>query len=389
MKERVDVIDIDLLSKEELIKALLQEFGWLEQKQERKRLLEELKIRESGINRDDSKPYLRYFGLLRAAGHIGEDTCAAAKTKIEAIKAIDDMDKFNFQQLLDFPYNIRKPENRDLEFMRQTLDRCLYGMDEPKEMVLEEFAIRSYASNPRPRPILLVGPPGIGKTMFANAVSQALGVPKILLSLGNMFDKSLLKGFNSTWRSATSGMIFNGVLTAGCMNPVIIMDEVDKAAGGKETGRIIDICCDLLEPESAARFVDDYYEIPFDLSAAMFFLTANEIAMVPDYVVDRCMVVPIRDYTSEERAYIIKHYICRQIIEEQALKIDIEISDDFALGLATATRSLRAARKTILRHVGQHLLNIGGGIVVEQIVLKRVDPRLVVMASAAKRPARF
>jgi ATP-dependent Lon protease len=111
--------------------------------------------------------------------------------------------------------------------------------------------------------------------------------------------------------------------------------------------------------------------------------------MVPDYVVDRCMVVPIRDYTREERAHIIKHYICRQIIEAQTLKIDIEISDDFALGLATATRSLRAAQKTILRHVGQHLLNIGRGIVVQQIFLKRVDPRLVVMASAAKRPARF
>ncbi|MCL5406242.1 MAG: hypothetical protein M1398_05925, partial [Deltaproteobacteria bacterium] len=113
--------NIDSLSKEELIEALLQEFGWLEQKQERRRLLEELKMRESGFVRDDSKPYLRYFGLLRAAGHIGEDTCAAAKTKIEAIKAIDDMDKFNFRQLVDFPYNIRKPENRDLEFMRQTL----------------------------------------------------------------------------------------------------------------------------------------------------------------------------------------------------------------------------------------------------------------------------
>ncbi|MGC8495417.1 MAG: hypothetical protein ACP5SH_27215 [Syntrophobacteraceae bacterium] len=95
MKERVDVIDIDLLSKEELIKALLHEFGWLKKQQERKRLLEELKMRESGINRDDSKPYLRYFGLLRAAGHIREDIYAAAKTKIEAIKAIDDMDKFN------------------------------------------------------------------------------------------------------------------------------------------------------------------------------------------------------------------------------------------------------------------------------------------------------
>ncbi|MCL5405766.1 MAG: AAA family ATPase, partial [Deltaproteobacteria bacterium] len=250
------------------------------------------------------------------------------------------------------------------------------------------FAIRSYASNPRPRPILLVGPPGVGKTMFANAVSQALEVPKILLSLGNMFDKSLLKGFNSTWRSATSGMIFQSILTAGCINPVIILDEIDKAGSWEGTGRIIDICCELLEPESAARFVDDYYEIPFDLSAAMFFLTANAIEMVPDYVIDRCMVVSIPDYTREERAYILKYYTCRQIIEEQALSINIEISDDFALGLATATRSLRAARKTILRHIGQHLLSIRG-IVVEQILLKRVEPRLVVMASAAKRPARF
>ncbi len=381
--------DIDLLSKEDVVKALLQEFGWLKKRQERKRLLEELKRREPRLTGDTSKTYVRYFGLLRAAGHIGEDTYAAAKTKIEAISAIDDMEKFNFRHLVDYPYNIRKPENRDLDLMRQTLDRYLYGMEEPKEMVLEEFAIRSYASNPRPRPILLVGPPGIGKTMFANAVSQALGVPKIFFSLGNMFDKSILKGFNSTWHSATSGMIFKSVLTAGCMNPVIIMDEVDKAASGGGTGRIINICCDLLEPESAAQFVDDYYEIPFDLSAAMFFLTANEIEMVPDYVVDRCMVVPMPDYTREERAYILKYYTCRQIIEEQTLRVDIEISDDFALGLASATRSLRAARKTILRHIGQYLLGRSNGIVVKRIILERIDPKLVVLASAAKRPARF
>ena len=230
--------------------------------------------------------------------------------------------------VLELPWNITTKERVDVEAARKILEKDHYGMEKVKERIQEALAVRRMSPKMPPQILCLVGPPGVGKTSVAYSIARSLNRKMARISLGGVRDESEIRGHRKTYVGSMPGRIINGLIQAGSMNPLLLLDEVDKM-GADHRGDPAAALLEVLDGEQNHTYRDHYLEIPVDLSEVMFITTANTLDTIPRPLLDRMEIIELGSYTDEEKLMIAKNHLIPKQMEKHGLKkTQLRITDD-------------------------------------------------------------
>ena len=230
--------------------------------------------------------------------------------------------------VLDIPWNTCTKERIDIQAAAKTLDRDHYGLEKVKERILETLAVRQMAPQMPPQIICLVGPPGVGKTSIAYSIASTLNRKLARLSLGGVHDEADIRGHRKTYVGAMPGRVITALIQAGSMNPVMLLDEVDKM-GSDYRGDPSAALLEVLDSEQNMTYRDHFLEIPVNLQDVMFITTANTTDTIPRPLLDRMEIIELGSYTDEEKLMIAKnHLIPKQLQKHGLKKASLRISDE-------------------------------------------------------------
>ena len=220
--------------------------------------------------------------------------------------------------VLELPFGVKKEESADFVAASDILETDHYGMKKVKERILELMAVRKLAPDIKGQILCLVGPPGVGKTSIAKSVARCMNREFVRISLGGVRDEAEIRGHRRTYIGSMPGRIMEAVRKAGCMNPLILMDEIDKL-GADYKGDPSAALLEALDPEQNDTFYDHFLEIPFDLSGVLFVLTANDLDAIPPALRDRMEIITLSSYTREEKFQIAKRHLVPKQMERHGL----------------------------------------------------------------------
>ena len=225
------------------------------------------------------------------------------------------------------PWNRESVENKSLENAERILERDHYGLKKVKERMLEFLAVKNLTEKGQTPIILLVGPPGTGKTSIAKSVAEALNRKYIRISLGGVRDEAEIRGHRKTYVGAMPGVIAKGLQHVKARNPLILLDEIDKISS-EYHGATAAALLEVLDSEQNKYFRDHYIEVPLDLSDVLFIATANTTDTIPAPLLDRMETVEVSGYTENEKFHIAKeHLIGKQLKKNGLKKSNLRISD--------------------------------------------------------------
>lgn len=236
--------------------------------------------------------------------------------------------------LLDLPWAEATEDNLDVLHAEQVLNQNHYGLEKPKDRILEYIAVRSLKPKKERQPILcFVGPPGTGKTSIGRSIAEALGKNFVRISLGGVTDEAEIRGHRRTYLGSLPGRIIQTMKKAGTVNPLFMLDEIDKL-GSDYRGDPSSALLEVLDPEQNSRFADHYLEVDYDLSKVMFITTANTTETIPDALLDRMEVIEFNGYVEEEKLQIAREYLINRQMEENGVSTeDLQITDDAVIRL--------------------------------------------------------
>ena len=229
--------------------------------------------------------------------------------------------------MLDIPFTEQTQDTENLADAVKVLEEDHYGLEKIKERITEYLAVLKRTGGLNAPILCFVGPPGVGKTSIAGSVARALGRKFVRMSFGGVKDESEVRGHRKTYVGAMPGRIISGMKKAGSINPVFLLDEVDKISSdlrGDPAGALLEV----LDPAQNSTFVDRYLEIPYDLSKVLFITTANSLETIPAPLLDRMEIIELTGYTPEEKREIAKRYLIPKKREANGLKAsELSISD--------------------------------------------------------------
>jgi len=232
------------------------------------------------------------------------------------------------ENLLEIPWNVFTEDRLDVSAARAILEAEHSGLEKVKRRILEFLAVRKLAPNKHGPILLLVGPPGVGKTSLGRSIASSLGRKYVRISLGGVRDEAEVRGHRRTYIGALPGRIVAGLKKAGSMNPVFVLDEIDKLAADMR-GDPAAAMLEVLDPEQNKDFVDHYVEVPVDLSKVMFICTANQLDTISQPLLDRMEMVELSGYTAVEKLAIAKnHLLPKQLGEHGIGKDQVDITDE-------------------------------------------------------------
>ncbi|HZT93748.1 MAG TPA: endopeptidase La [Gaiellaceae bacterium] len=253
--------------------------------------------------------------------------------------------------LATLPWGVTTPDDLDLDRARQILDEDHYDLEKVKERIVEHLAVSKLKQDPAGQILCFVGPPGVGKTSLGQSIARTLGRKFARLSVGGVRDEAEIRGHRRTYIGAMPGTIIRALRDAESMNPVLLIDEIDKM-GSDVRGDPASAMLEVLDPAQNCTFRDHYLDLPFDLSKTLFICTANTVDTIPPALLDRMDVIRLSGYTEEEKLGIAERYLVpRQISEHGLAPGQIEIGED-VLRLLAREYTREAGVRGLERRIG-------------------------------------
>lgn len=295
------------------------------------------------------------------------------KSKVSALKCSDDIkekllkecDKLSkmpsgshegtvernyLDKCLEIPFGKYTKDSINLEKSRKILDKEHYGLDKVKERIVDSLAV--YKRNPEfnGQILCLAGPPGVGKTSIVKSLAKSMGRKYVRIALGGIHDEAEIRGHRKTYIGSMPGRIVEAVIKSGVMNPIILLDEIDKV-GNDFKGDPSSALLEALDPEQNNSFADHYIEFPLDLSRVLFITTANDVSAIAGPLYDRMEVIELNSYTALEKFYIAKkHLVKKEMIKHSLTSKEFKISDD-AINILIENYTREAGVRTLEKQI--------------------------------------
>lgn len=269
-----------------------------------------------------------------ARANLPSDADSVAKKQIKRLRSMQvgsaeyTVVRTYLDWILDIPWSQSTEDNLDIVEVRRVLDEDHYGLDKVKKRIVEYLAVRKLKKDKKGPILCLIGPPGVGKTSLGKSIARALGRKFVRISLGGVHDEAAIRGHRRTYVGALPGQIIQGMKKGGTVNPVFMMDEVDKI-GHDFRGDPSAALLEVLDPEQNNTFADHYLEIPYDLSNVMFIATANIADPIPPPLRDRMEILEIPGYTRREKLAIARRHLIPKQLDEHGVNTSLlDVTDE-------------------------------------------------------------
>jgi ATP-dependent Lon protease len=279
--------------------------------------------------------------------------------------------------LLDVPWSVTTEDRIDPIEGRRVLDEDHYDLDKVKERIIEHLSVRKLKGDMKGPILCFVGPPGVGKTSLGQSIARAMSRKFVRLSLGGVRDEAEIRGHRRTYIGSIPGRIVQALKQAGSMNPVFMLDEIDKVTAGGFSGDPAAALLEVLDPAQNHSFRDHYLEIPVDLSRVLFIATANQLGTVHPALLDRMEIIQLAGYSEEEKVHIARKYLLpRQMNEHGLPEGTMEIPDD-TLRLIVSEYTREAGVRNLERQLGTLARKVAARIATRPLGSPEAPPTVI------------